>query len=177
VSLAFYYDGFLRAAHLANVSHLAKSYSHQRGRWAAPGGAPQDAGDRRSGVDFTYRVPENWRDWVPVLRQRLSMKTSSRRWPYPRKSCLPGRDLSARDSRNRNLISSSGSGSTVPGDFTTCVAVCFYVNSRYPDGSYTNSGNLMGSWRAWARAAGSAGCAEHVLAYVAEQNPIQLFVI
>ncbi len=36
-------------------------------------------------------------------------------------------------------------GSTVPPDFPGCHG-CFYVNSRYPDGSYTNLNNLVGSW-------------------------------
>ena len=36
-------------------------------------------------------------------------------------------------------------GSTVPADFQYCYG-CFYVNNRYPDGAYTNDGNLMGSW-------------------------------
>jgi hypothetical protein len=36
-------------------------------------------------------------------------------------------------------------GSTVPPDFPGCNG-CFYVNGRYPDGSYANLGNLVGSW-------------------------------
>jgi len=36
-------------------------------------------------------------------------------------------------------------GSTVPPDFPGCNG-CFYVNNRYPDVSYTNLGNLVGSW-------------------------------
>ena len=36
-------------------------------------------------------------------------------------------------------------GSTVPPDFPGCNG-CFYVNARYPDGSYTNLNNLIGSW-------------------------------
>ncbi len=36
-------------------------------------------------------------------------------------------------------------GSTVPPDFPECHG-CFYNNTRFPDGSYMNRSNLMGSW-------------------------------
>ena len=36
-------------------------------------------------------------------------------------------------------------GTTAPVDFPSCVG-CFYVNNRYPDGSYVNNGSLLGSW-------------------------------
>ena len=36
-------------------------------------------------------------------------------------------------------------GSTAPPDFPGCNG-CFYVNNEYPDGSYTNLGNIVGSW-------------------------------
>jgi len=121
---------------------LAKSYSINGGGGQHQG-APQDAGDRRSGVDFTYRVPK-LRDWVQFYGEAFDEDEFSP-LAYPRKSAYRGGIYLPRIPGIPKLDFRAEGGSTVPGDFTTCVG-CFYVNSRYPDGSYTNSGNLMGSW-------------------------------
>ncbi len=60
-------------------------------------------------------------------------------------------------------------GSTVPPDFPGCFG-CFYVNNRYPDGSYMNLGNLIGSWL------GRAGQGEQAWStyWLTSRNKIQL---
>ena len=120
---------------------LLKSYSINGGS-VQPGGK-SDAGDRRSGVDFTYRVPK-LRDWLQFYGEAFDEDEFSP-LAYPRKSAYRGGIYLPRIPGIPKLDFRAEGGSTVPGDFTTCVA-CFYVNHRYPDGSYTNSGNLMGSW-------------------------------
>ena len=121
---------------------LGKSYSINGGGGQQQG-APQDAGDRRSGFDFTYRVPK-LRDWVQFYGEAFDEDEFSP-LAYPRKSAYRGGIYLPRIPGVPKLDFRAEGGSTVPGDFTTCVG-CFYVNNRYPDGSYTNSGNLIGSW-------------------------------
>jgi hypothetical protein len=63
---------------------------------------------------------------------------------YPRKSAFQGGLYLARIPGIPKLDLRVEGGSTAPVDFPTCRG-CFYVNNRYGDGSYTNSGNLIGS--------------------------------
>jgi membrane-associated phospholipid phosphatase len=120
---------------------LGKSYSINGG--GVFQGSPQDAGDRRSGVDFTYRLPK-LRNWVLFYGEAFDEDEFSP-LAYPRKSAYRGGIYLPRIPGIPKLDFRAEGGSTVPGDFTTCVG-CFYVNNRYPDGSYTNSGFLIGSW-------------------------------
>jgi len=120
---------------------LAKSYSLTGG--GEMQGGPGDPGDRRSGVDFTYRLPK-LRDRVLFYGEAFDEDEYSP-LAYPRKSAYRGGIYLPRLPGIPKLDFRAEGGSTVPGDFTTCVG-CFYVNNRYPDGSYTNQGFLMGSW-------------------------------
>jgi membrane-associated phospholipid phosphatase len=120
---------------------LVKSYSLNGG--GAHQGSPQDQGDRRSGVDFTYRVPK-LRDRLLFYGEAFDEDEYSP-LGYPRKSAYRGGIYLPRIPGVPKLDFRAEGGSTVPGDFTTCVG-CFYVNNRYPDGSYTNGGFLIGSW-------------------------------
>jgi hypothetical protein len=120
---------------------LAKSYSLTGGGEAQ--GGPGDPGDRRSGVDFTYRLPK-LRDRVLFYGEAFTEDEYSP-LGYPRKSAYRGGIYMPRIPGIPKLDFRAEGGSTVPGNFPTCVG-CFYVNNRYPDGSYTNSGFLIGSW-------------------------------
>ena len=120
---------------------LAKSYSLTGGGEAQ--GGPGDPGDRRSGVDFTYRLPK-LRDRVLFYGEAFDEDEYSP-LAYPRKSAYRGGIYLPRIPGIPKLDFRAEGGSTVPGDFTTCIG-CFYVNNRYPDGSYTNAGFLIGSW-------------------------------
>lgn len=59
-------------------------------------------------------------------------------------------------------------GSTVPPDMPGCNG-CFYIDNEYPDGSYTNLGNIVGSWL------GRAGQGEQALStfWLTPRNKIQ----
>src|SRR5215467_2443765 len=120
---------------------FAKSYSLTGGGPAQ--GGPGDPGDRRSGVDFTYRLPK-LRDRVLFYGEAFDEDEYSP-LAYPRKSAYRGGIYLPRIPGLRKLDFRAEGGSTVPGNFPACVG-CFYVNNRYPDGSYTNEGFLIGSW-------------------------------
>jgi hypothetical protein len=120
---------------------LTRSYSIGQGANGAPGLG--DPGDRRSGADFSYRVP-GLRNWLTFYGEAFNEDEFSP-VAYPRKAAiLGGLYLSHFPSIPKLDLRVEG-GSTVPPDFPGCNG-CFYVNNRYPDGSYTNLGNLVGSW-------------------------------
>lgn len=123
------------------LHNFIKSYSIGQGN-GLPG--PTDPGDRRSGVEFSYRVPG--------LRNRLTFYgdafTEDEFSPlgYPRKSAIQGGFYMPRIPGIPKLDLRLEGGTTAPVDFPGGCAGCFYVNSRYPGGSYLNGGNLIGSW-------------------------------
>jgi membrane-associated phospholipid phosphatase len=100
-------------------------------------------GDRRSGVDFSYRIP-GLRNWLTFYGDAFDEDEFSP-LGYPRKSAIRGGIYMPRIPGIPKLDLRVEGGSTVPPDFSGCNG-CFYVNNRYPDGSYTNLGNLVGSW-------------------------------
>ncbi|HWY43211.1 MAG TPA: capsule assembly Wzi family protein [Candidatus Sulfotelmatobacter sp.] len=101
-----------------------------------------DEGDGRSGVDFSYKVP-GLRNWLTFYGDAMTEDEISP-LGYPRKSAFQGGLYLARIPGIPKLDLRVEGGSTAPVDFPTCQG-CFYVNGRYPDGSYINYGNLVGS--------------------------------
>ena len=118
-------------------------------------GASGDPGDRRSGVDFSYRIP-GLRKWLTFYGDAFTEDEFSP-LAYPRKSAFEGGIYIPRIPGVGNLALRFEGGTTSPVDFVGC-AGCFYDDGRYPSGSYANNGNLLGSWlgrggqgeRAWA---------------------------
>lgn len=106
------------------------------------GGGGDDITDPRSGLDFTYRVP-GLRRWLTFYGDAFSEDTISP-LAYPRKSAIQGGIYMPRIPGVPKLDLRLEGGTTAPVDFPFC-AGCFYVNDRYPGGSYVNRGNLMGS--------------------------------
>src|SRR5712664_2637494 len=106
-------------------------------------GGVDDPGDRRSGVDFSYRIP-GLRSWLTFYGDAFTEDEFSP-LGYPRKSAIRGGIYMPRVPGVPKLDLRLEGGSTVPPDFPGCNG-CFYVNGRYPGGSYTNLGNLVGSW-------------------------------
>jgi len=106
-------------------------------------GGVDDPGDRRSGVDFSYKIP-GMRQWLTFYGDAFTEDEFSP-LNYPRKSAIRGGIYMPRIPGVPKLDLRLEGGSTVPPDFPGCNG-CFYVNSRYPDGSYTNLNNLVGSW-------------------------------
>jgi len=121
--------------------NLLKSYSI--GNSGLHQGSPEDPGDRRSGADFSYRIP-GMRNWLTFYGEAFNEDEFSP-VAYPRKAAILGGLYLSHFPGLPKLDLRVEGGSTVPPDFPGCFG-CFYVNHRYPDGSYTNSGNLVGSW-------------------------------
>lgn len=119
-----------------------RSYSIGQGTNGIQGGS-EDPGDRRSGVDFSYKVP-GLRNWLTFYGDAFDEDEFSP-LGYPRKSAIEGGIYIPRIPGIPKLDLRLEGGTTAPVDFPTCVG-CFYVNNRYPDGSYLNHGSLLGSW-------------------------------
>jgi membrane-associated phospholipid phosphatase len=130
------------------------------------GTAISDEGDGRSGVDFSYKIP-GLRNWLTVYGDLMTEDEISP-LGYPRKSAFQTGLYLARIPGIPKLDLRIEGGTTAPVNFPTCKG-CFYVNSRYPDGSYMNSGNLIGSWL------GRAGQGERVWStyWLSPRNKIQ----
>ena len=121
------------------MHYLLKSYSYSNTQQ----GALNDPGDGRSGVDFSYRIP-GLRKWLTFYGDLFS-EDEPIPVGWPRKSAYQGGIYMPQIPGIPKLDLRLEGGSTVPADFPGCYG-CFYVNNRYPDGAYTNKGNLIGSW-------------------------------
>lgn len=124
-------------------------------------------GDRRSGVDFSYRVP-GLRKWLMFYGDALTEDEFSP-LGYPRKSAIQGGVYMPRIPGIPKIDLRLEGGTTAPVDFPGCVG-CFYVNDQYPGGSYMNGGSLVGSWL------GRGGQGERVWStyWLSSRNKIQL---
>lgn len=109
-----------------------------------PPGSSCDPGDRRSSVDFSYRVP-GLRKWLTFNGDAFTQDEYSP-LGYPRKSVFQGGIYMPQIPRLRKLDLNVEGGSTSPVDLAheTCTA-CFYSSNRFLNG-WTNAGNLVGSW-------------------------------
>ncbi|HKW35508.1 MAG TPA: capsule assembly Wzi family protein [Candidatus Acidoferrum sp.] len=152
-----------------NFHSFLKSYSIGQGttNGVIGGYGTEDPGDRRSGVDFSYRVP-GLRNWLTFYGDAFTEDEFSP-LGYPRKSAIEGGIYFPRIPGIPKLDLRLEGGTTAPVDFPDC-AGCFYVNGRYPGGSYVNSGNLIGSWL------GRGGQGERVWStyWLSSRNKIQL---
>ena len=126
-----------------------------------------DITDARSGVDFSYRVP-GLRRWLTFYGDAFTEDEISP-LSYPRKAAVQGGLYMPQIPGISKLDLRLEGGTTSPADFPGC-AGCFYVNGRYPVGSYVNNGNLIGSWL------GRGGQGERVWAtyWLSSRNKIQL---
>jgi hypothetical protein len=106
-------------------------------------GTSEDPGDRRSAVDWTYRLP-GLRRWVTFYGDAFA---DDQYTPiaYPDRSVVSAGlyipqlpKLSKLDFRVEGIYSDVPAGGALSHGF-------FYFNSRYLSG-YTNDGNLIGSW-------------------------------
>ena len=106
-------------------------------------GSPGDVGDRRSGFDFSYRIP-GLRNWLVVYNDGLTDDEVSP-LAYPQKSLMnPGLylpqipHLPQLDFRAEAAWSDPPALAHKHGQY-------FYYNGAYHD-AYTNDGHLLGSW-------------------------------
>lgn len=100
-----------------------------------------DPGDRRSGFDFTYRVPF-LRNWLTLYTDSMTEDEIS---PigYPRRSAMnPGIYVPQIPKLNKLDFRMEAVYTDLPG---LRPQGFYYYNVRYANG-YTNQGNIMGSW-------------------------------
>lgn len=107
-------------------------------------GSSCDPGDRRSSVDFSYRVPGR-RKWLTFYGDAFTQDEYSP-LGYPRKAVFQGGIYMPKIPGIRKLDLNVEGGSTSPPDWRpgTCNA-CFYASNRFVNG-WTNAGNLVGGW-------------------------------
>jgi hypothetical protein len=110
-------------------------------RTCLPGSAC-DPGDRRSSVDFNYRIP-GVRQWLTLYGEAFTQDEYSP-LGYPRKAVFQGGLYMPRIPGIRKLDLDVEGGSTTPADWPDCNG-CFYLSNRFLNG-WTNSGNLVGGW-------------------------------
>lgn len=109
----------------------------------APPGTPGDPGDRRSAMDWEYRVPK-LRDWVTFYGDAFSDDQFSPIAYWDRSVISAGLyfaripKIPKLDFRAEGVFSDTPAGGNLSHGF-------FYFNSRFHDG-YTEDGNLIGSW-------------------------------
>ncbi|MGC2753562.1 MAG: capsule assembly Wzi family protein [Candidatus Acidiferrum sp.] len=126
------------------------SYSPSQGSNGVQGG-PGDPGDRRSGLDFTFRIPgltdglsfyseafvED--EYSPIAYWRNAATWSGLYLAQvPKFNKLDFRVEAGYTDLPSGLQNGTPTSHYAPG--------IFYSNDRYPNGSYTNNGNLLGNW-------------------------------
>lgn len=101
----------------------------------------QDPGDRRSGFDFSYRIP-GLRRWLVLYNDALTEDEYSP-IAYPRRSAMqPGIYLPQLPKLPKLDFRAQGVYTDLPGLRDSGY---YYWNLRYL-GGYTNQGNILGSW-------------------------------
>jgi Capsule assembly protein Wzi/PAP2 superfamily len=119
--------------------NLFKSYT---GFIVAASSTATDITDPRSAIDFTYRVP-GLRKWLTFYGDAFTEDEYSP-LAYPRKAAFQGGIYMPAIPGISKLDLRVEGGSTSPVDFPDCNG-CFYQNSLFIN-SYTNRGNLLGTW-------------------------------
>jgi hypothetical protein len=105
------------------------------------GTGPRDAGDRRTGFDFSYRLPY-LRKWLVLTNDSMAEDEISP-IAYPRRSAMsPGLYMPQVPKLPKLELRVEAPYTDLPGLIDTGF---FYWNVRYLDG-FTNRGNVMGSW-------------------------------
>lgn len=106
-------------------------------------GRGQDPGDRRSTVDFSYRIP-GLRKWVMIYDDSFTEDEISP-LGYPRRSAHnPGIYLPQMPKLHQLDFRLEAAYTDLPGLIQPPGAGFFYWNTRYQDG-YTNQGNIIGN--------------------------------
>jgi hypothetical protein len=130
---------FAGGPYALTLHNLLKSYT---GFIVAASSNATDITDPRSAIDFTYRVP-GLRNWLTFYGDAFTEDEYSP-LAYPRKAAFQGGIYMPRIPGVPKLDLRVEGGSTSPVDFPGCNG-CFYQNDLFIN-SYTNRGNLLGTW-------------------------------
>jgi hypothetical protein len=106
-------------------------------------GSPEDPGDRRSGMDWSYRLPK-LRDWVTFYGDAFAEDQFSPIAYWDRSAIRGGLYFSHLPKIPRLDLRVEGVYTDVPAGGALSHGF-FYFNFRFKEG-YTNNGQLLGSW-------------------------------
>ena len=109
----------------------------------APPGTLQDPGDRRSGMDWSYRLPK-MRDWLTFYGEAFADDQFSPLAYWDRSAIRAGLFLSHVPGVPKLDLRAEGVYTDVPAGGALSHGF-FYSNVRFLNG-YTNDGQLLGSW-------------------------------
>jgi Capsule assembly protein Wzi len=135
--------GFSRSTVMDPAFRLLPALS-ERACWdPAMDRSPQDPGDRRSGLDWSYRLP-GLRDWVTLYGDALADDQFSPIAYWDRSAIRAGLYFSHLPKIPKLDLRMEGVYTDVPSDCALSRGF-YYFNLRFKEG-YTNDGNLLGSW-------------------------------
>jgi hypothetical protein len=106
-------------------------------------GTPNDPGDRRSGMDWSYRLPK-LRDWVTFYGDAFAEDQDSPIAYWDRSAIRGGLYFSHLPKLQRLDLRFEGVYTDIPAGGALSHGF-FYSNFRFKEG-YTNQGQLLGSW-------------------------------
>ena len=106
-------------------------------------GSPQDPGDRRSGMDWSYRLPK-LRDWVTFYGDSFAEDQPSPLAYWDRSAIRGGLYFSHLPKLPRLDLRAEGVYTDIPAGGALSHGF-FYYNFRFKEG-YTNQGQLLASW-------------------------------
>jgi hypothetical protein len=126
-----------------------KSYSIGNGNGHP--GSDSDPGDRRSGLDFTFKVP-GVKNGLSFYTEAFVEDEFSPLVYWRNAAIWSGMYLAQIPKLNKLDLRVEAGYTDLPGDLQNGTPDShygpgiFYSNTRYPGGSYTNDGNLLGNW-------------------------------
>jgi membrane-associated phospholipid phosphatase len=127
------------------------SFTPGQGIQGGTPGNPDDPGDRRSGLDFTYRIP-HVKDGLSFYTEAFVEDEFSPITYWRNAAIWSGLYLAQVPGLNKLDFRVEAGYTDLPGSLQTGAANShyapgiFYANGRYPDGSYVNGDDLLGSW-------------------------------
>jgi hypothetical protein len=127
------------------------SFSPGQGTNGGTPGNPDDPGDRRSGLDFSFRIP-GVRDGLTFYSEAFVEDEFSPIAYWRNAATWSGLYLAQVPKLNKLDFRVEAGYTDLPGNLQTGLPSShyspgiFYSNGRYPDGSYTNGGDLLGNW-------------------------------
>src|SRR5882762_6814197 len=114
-------------------------------------GANGDPGDRRSGLDFTFRIPRV-KNGLKFYTEAFVEDEFSPIAYWRNAAIWSGLYLAQVPKLNKLDLRVEAGYTDLPGNLQTgapdshYTPGIFYANDRYPNGSYTNGGDLLGNW-------------------------------
>jgi hypothetical protein len=127
------------------------SYSPSEGSQGGVPGNPTDPGDRRSGLDFTLRIP-GVKDGLSFYSEAFVEDEFSPIAYWRNAAIWSGMYLAQVPKVNKLDFRVEAGYTDLPSGLQNGTPQShygngiFYSNGRYPDGSYTNDGYLLGNW-------------------------------